>query len=130
MANSSVPTEKRVDDKVAIPDDTRLWRLIDPVAVTSSESGGRQISSGQFRTQELSVRLATVEFRLSELKAQNRGALVAEFFARDARACDLIVVLDRKEFAGSHALIYRADEPGKTLSKSQARILARAAKLV
>jgi hypothetical protein len=109
VAASLLPRHLRVDDP-SIPNDLIVWRELDPLeAPLDPQSGRRKISSGVFRTAEMSVRMSD-HISKAQVVANAPGCDLAEFTVGDARAQKCIVVRDPADPA--HGLIYDAARPG------------------
>lgn len=117
-----------VDDP-KITDETVLWRRIDQSPIRIHDNGSTSISSAAFLTQQMSVHIAHKTDPLTAL-GKYPGHRLAAFKAGVVRAVGCIVVADPIEDDPSHAIVCRADDHTKRISKGQAKHIASHATLI
>ncbi len=118
-----------VDDPT-IGDDGLLWRRIAPEQIrVDEETREQRASDSAFRTDQMSVHIASVTSRDAILAHYPNDKLM-EFSAGEARGEGFIIVRDPLPEDASHALVLRADSPGQRPTKSQAKRLANRARWV
>jgi hypothetical protein len=102
----TLPESARVND-LGIPDVAKVWRMVDPRWM--EQPWGQEISSGAFKTHELSVYLRD-EVTLAWALQQHPGFSVAELEVGFLRSLSLIIARDPA--IRGHCLVYRSDRPG------------------
>jgi hypothetical protein len=118
-----------VDDPT-IGDDVLLWRRIAPERVrVDHETGEQRPSDSAFRTEQMSVHIASLTGRDAVLANYPNHRLM-ELSAGEARGEGFIIVRDPLPEDPSHALVLRGDNPGQRPTKSQAKKLANCARWV
>lgn len=114
-------------DDPTIPNDAPLWRGIDPDRLSQDAHGRPVPSSGALYTTELSVSIGSETTPAAVLaKGQAMGhdwRWLWEFSAGAARAAGCIVDRDPQENDPAHAVVLRADAPGRRLRQSSAKKL-------
>jgi len=117
-------------DDSTISDDALLWRRIAPGNIrVNPQTGHETVSSAAFRTQQMSVHIASLTNTQNVLTNYPNDRL-AQFRAGDARAVGCFVVRDPLQNDPSHALVCRNDDHTQLLRKSQAKQIANYARLI
>jgi hypothetical protein len=102
--------------------------LVDPQeAPVDPATSQRVIMSQVFRTEEMSVFMSD-QIALSRVQVENPGAFVAQFTVADILKEDCIIMRDPQDYA--HGLIYDRTDPGRRISRGQARRIRDAATLI
>lgn len=115
-----------VDDS-QISNDEVLWRRISPEQLHRNADGTHYCSDAAFRTDRMSVHVASQASQPVILESYPQHSLAA-FSAGFVRSIDCIVVSDPNDPA--HALVCRKDDPTKRLSGSQAKKISKEARLI
>lgn len=114
-------------DDPSIPDDVLLWRGIPPDQIKSDPATGTQVpSDGALITQELSVSIGsetTPYAVVAKGGAHQVNWRLWEFSAGAARRAGCIVDRDPQPDDPAHAVVLRADHPGKRIKSSSAKKL-------
>lgn len=119
-----MPRPDWIDDRASIPDDFLLWRGIPPDQIRPD--GSPNVAA--FITHELSVSIGnetTPEAVIAKGRARGVGWRLWEFLAGTARRAGCIVDRDRMPDDPAHAVVLRADAPGKRISEGVAKKLVR-----
>ena len=118
-----------VDDST-ISNDALLWRRIAPRDIRiDPQTGHETVSSAAFRTQQMSVHIASLT-NIQNVLANYPNDRLAQFRAREVRAVGCIVIGNPLQDDPSHALVCRNDDHTQRLTKFQARQIANSAQLV
>ena len=117
--------EDFIDDP-RIQDGEVLYRRIAPSQI-KLEAGIPGISGSAFRTQQMSVNLASRTTPQRVLERYPDHSLAA-FTAGLARSLGCIVASDKDD--PTHVLVCRKEDPSKSLTNSQAYNIAKQAKLI
>ena|SRR2546422_93166 len=115
------------EDDTGISDEEFLLRRIHPDDIKFDAEGDPYPSGGAFRTQQLSVNIASRTTYDAVLANYPRHSLAA-FKVSVVRSEECIIVSDLED--PTHAMVCRKDDPHKRLSKPQAYKLASQATLV
>lgn len=124
-----MPRPDWIDDQAGIPDETLLWRGVPPDQIRPD--GGPNIAA--FITQELSVSIGNKTTPAAVIaKGKQRGVdwRLWEFTAGAARGAGCIVDRDPTPDDPAHAVVLRADAPGKRISEGAAKKLVRSGRWI
>ena len=122
-----MPRPNWIDDVVSIPDGSPLWRgIVVPDQIRRLADGNEVPALGALISHEVSVSIGSETTQEAVLqKGQARGVnwRLWEFTAGTARAAGCIVDRDPQADDPAHAVVLRADQPGRRLREAQAKNL-------